>query len=159
LPLYRHLIHEQEGVADVLAERLRILTARPASLLPPLVERDLPSEEAIVLLGRFDRLLVRLDCADYQANPRDSLRDTRVYNSDRSLFSAIVASRDEPFIAALALRADPPSTTAQSGHRPRTPVPCGNRHRQHARCPNGAGYATRRRTVSNGDDPGTSGSR
>lgn len=102
LPLYGYLIREQRGVADVLAECLRSLTALPASLLPPLVERYLASEDEIVLLGLFDLLLTRHDRAGYRAHLLEFLRDTTLYNSYRYLITAIVASREEPFIAALA---------------------------------------------------------
>ena len=102
LPLYGYLIREQGGIADVLAECLRSLTVLPASLLPPLVERYLTSEDEIVLLGLFDLLLARPDRPDYQAHLLEYLRDTTLYNSYRYLITAIIASRDEPFIAALA---------------------------------------------------------
>lgn len=102
LPLYAYLIREQAGVADVLAECLRNLTALPASLLPPLVERYLASDDEIVLLGLFDLLLARPDRAEYQPALLAFLRATTLYNSYRYLISAIVASREEPFIAALA---------------------------------------------------------
>lgn len=101
LPIYGYLIREQRGVADVAAECLRSLTPLPASLLPPLVERYLSSEDEIVLLGLFDLLLARSDRADYRNHLLEFLRDTTLYNSYRYLITAIIASRDEPFIAAL----------------------------------------------------------
>ncbi len=102
LPLYAYLIREQGGVADVLAECLRHLSALPASLLPPLVERYIASDDEIVLLGLFDLLLARADRAEYQTALLDFLRATTLYNTYRYLISAIVASREEAFIAALA---------------------------------------------------------
>jgi hypothetical protein len=102
LPLYGYLIREHGGVADVLAECLRNMTPLPASLLPPLVERYLASEDEIVLLGLFDLLLARPDRADYRNHLLEFLRDTTLYNSYRYLITAIVASREAPFIAALA---------------------------------------------------------
>ena len=102
LPLYAYLIREQAGVADVLAECLRNLGELPASLLPPLVERYIASDDEIVLLGLFDLLLARSDRAEYQPVFLDFLRATTLYNSYRYLISAIVASREEAFIADLA---------------------------------------------------------
>jgi hypothetical protein len=55
-----------------------------------------------VLVGLFDLLLARPDRADYRPHLLEHLRDTTLYNSYRYLIAAIVASRDEPFIATLA---------------------------------------------------------
>lgn len=102
LPLYGHVLREGAGIADVVAECLRSLVPLPATLLPPLVERYLAADDEIVLLGLFDLLLARPDRDAFRDDLLDFLRETRLHNSYRYLVSAIVASRDASFIAALA---------------------------------------------------------
>lgn len=101
LPLYGYLIREDGGLAEILAESLRHLTRLPASLLPPLVERYSASQDEIVLLGLFDLLLARPDRHDYRPVLIAFLRTTALYSAYRYLVTAIVASRDADFIAAL----------------------------------------------------------
>ncbi len=101
LPLYAYVTGEGGGVADVLAESLRSLTAIPASLLPPLVERYGGSGDEIVLLGLFDLLLARDDRAAHTGFILDFLRATPLHNIYRYLVSILVASRDEALIAPL----------------------------------------------------------
>lgn len=101
LPLYAYVTREGEGVADVLAESLRSLTALPASLVPPLVERYRQSEDEIVLLGLFDLLLAHGARATFAGFLLDFLRTTTLDTIYRSLVSALIASRDEGLIAPL----------------------------------------------------------
>jgi hypothetical protein len=106
LPLYAYLTQATGAVADVTAECLRSQVALPASLLPPLIERYLASEDEIVLLGLFDLLLARDDRAMYRDTIIDFLRATRLLAIFRSLVSTLVAGRDETTIAQLAILAE-----------------------------------------------------
>lgn len=101
LPLYAYVLQEGPGVADVVAECLRSLTAMPASLLPSVVERFQESDDEIVLLGLFDLLLGHAARDQYQEFIVAFLRTTRLSTIHRYLASAIVAGRDEALIAEL----------------------------------------------------------
>lgn len=105
LPLYAYVSREQDGIADVLAESFRSLTAIPASLLPPLVERYGKSDDEIVLLGLFDLLLAHDARADFVGFVFDFLRATALHNIYRYLISALIAGRDEAAIAELSAMA------------------------------------------------------
>lgn len=106
LPLYAYVVGTDPGVAEVVGECLRHLTALPASILAPLTERYLASDDEIVLLGLFDLLLAHEAHAAYHDTVLDFLRTTRLYNLYRYLVNAIIASRRESLIAAVVALAD-----------------------------------------------------
>lgn len=101
LPLYAYVLREGPGLSEVIGECLRCLTPIPASLLAPLVERYIESQDEIVLLGLFDLLLAHEAQASYDAMVLEFLHGTRLYNIYRYLVSMIVASRRDDRIAAL----------------------------------------------------------
>jgi hypothetical protein len=106
LPLYAYLTQAAATVTDVTAECLRSQVALPASLLPPLIERYIASEDEIVLLGLFDLLLARDDRDAHRDTIIDFLRTTHLLAIFRSLVSTLVAGRDEATIAELASLAE-----------------------------------------------------
>jgi hypothetical protein len=101
LPLYAYVLRAEPDVPEVVGECLRHLTALPASLLAPLVERYLASADEIVLLGLFDLLLAHEAQTIFTATVLDFLRTTRFYNLYRYLVSTIVAGRRDGLIAPL----------------------------------------------------------
>jgi hypothetical protein len=99
LPLYAFLLGAEPEIPDVVAECLRNLAPIPPSVLTPLVDRYLASEDEIVLLGLFDLLLAHETRDDYVDTILAFLRATRLYNLYRYLVSAIVAGRFKTLIA------------------------------------------------------------
>jgi hypothetical protein len=102
LPLYACVLQAAPGVPEVVGECLRQLTALPASLVAPLAERYLASDDEIVLLGLFDLLLAHEAHTSFHNTVLDFLHTTRFYNLYRYLVNSIVASRRKELVEALA---------------------------------------------------------
>ncbi|MBV9172386.1 MAG: hypothetical protein JOZ81_20110 [Chloroflexi bacterium] len=93
LPLYAYVLGDAGLVPEVVAECLRHLTAIPTSLLAPLVDRYVSSEDELILLGLFDLLLAHEAKAAFATVVLDFLRTTSLTNMYRYLVNTVVADR------------------------------------------------------------------
>jgi len=101
LPLYDCALRPEGLPGELVGECLRGLTELPASLLPGLVERYLPTTDEVVLLGLFDLLLQHPARADFAPVVRDFLRTTTFLDLYRSLVATLIAGRDPDWLAEL----------------------------------------------------------
>jgi len=101
LPLYAYTMQREGQQAEALAECLRNLAVLPASLLAGLVERHGAPQADVILVGLFDLLLAHPAGQAHLGFVTDFLTTTRRVDVYRYVIMALLATRDETWLAAL----------------------------------------------------------